>query len=191
MPTAIASRTYTLAEYLAFEARAAEKHEFVDGYIIPMAGSKGPHNLIAANTITALNVALMQQEQRYMVLSSDQKIFIPATKRIRYADTLVVCERMEYLDEQQTVLINPLLIVEVLSPGTESGDRGPKFHEYQSIPSFREYILIDQEQPHVTAFFQEEVKRWRISETQGLKASISLRSVPATLKLSELYRHVI
>lgn len=104
--------------------------------------------------------------------------------------TLVVAEKPEYLTDAETVLTNPLLIVEVLSPGTEEFDRGTKFEEYKSIPSFQEYVLISQKQPYVTAYFRKSATLWQIETVTDAEATVDFRSGGCALALKDMYEDV-
>ncbi len=187
---ATTQRLYSVEDYLTMEARNLEKSEYYDGEIVPMAGAKAVHNLIAANAITALNIALEENVQEYLVLNSDTKIQIPALRSFVYPDAVVVCEALEFYENREDIITNPLLIVEVLSPGTEQYDRRGKFDYYKTLTSFREYVLIQQRFPVVTASCKIAERTWQDNEASGLEQTIYLRSLDVTLPLKRLYRGV-
>ena len=127
METAVVNKKYSIEEYLYMEDRSVEKHEFYNGRIIKMPGAKPVHNLIATNIATQLNVELEKKTATYFVLNSDTKIHIPRLNSFVYPDAVVVCETIELYPGSETVITNPLLIVEVLSPSTEGYDLKEKF----------------------------------------------------------------
>ena len=122
IPTKRQHKRYTLGEFLEKEAKETRKHENYNGKIVAMPYAKGPHNLISGNITTALNNAIDQAGTNFLVLTSDQMIYSVAENTGLYADTLVIAERMEFYDDNQVLLINPLLIVETLSPSTQLQD---------------------------------------------------------------------
>ena len=132
-------RQWTEQEYLDFERSAEEKHEFVDGQIIAMAGCNRRHNALTSRLGFALEKSL--EGQTCEPFTSDMKVHIPATGRYRYPDASIACEP-GFLDGTEDVLVNPCVIFEVLSKSTEAEDRGEKFEDYRSIPSFKEYVLV-------------------------------------------------
>jgi Uma2 family endonuclease len=183
-------KRHTLGEYLRREERSAEKHEYFDGIIkaIPMA--KGPHNEITANTIAALKNAVKQLATIYRVFSNDQKIYIPELNVGLYPDALVVCEKPEYWDEEALLLTNPLLIVEVLSKSTRHYDYGSKFNYYKTLPSFKEYVLIEQTECRVETWFREAPDLWRNTVVSDLAEPLALRSLGCELRLADVYEHI-
>ncbi len=184
------SKTYSIAEYLAMEENSIEKHEFYNGKIIKMPGAKPVHNLIAANIITQLNYEIEKKQVNYFVLTSDTKIHIARLKSFVYPDAVVVCEQIEMYPGSETVIINPLLVVEVLSPSTEEYDRKGKFFDYKQIPSFREYVLVEQNTAFVTASYKIADRTWQDTEADGFDASIHLQSIDCTISLSKIYKGI-
>ena len=143
----------SFTEYLAFEEKSEVKHEFHDGKLIQMAGGTHNHNTISANIIGLLFSFFLKKETPCNTLTSDQKVYVPATNRVVYPDTTVYCGEPEFYLDRTAVISNPLLIVEVLSEETAEYDRTTKFENYCSIPSFREYVLVAQDRPFVEAFY--------------------------------------
>ncbi len=178
---------YTFDEYLDFERQSSIKHEFINGKIVEMAGGTGNHGIIAANMVAELKFSLKEKEKQYFVLGSDLKIRIEAVNEARYLDALVICEKLEYYDNRKDVILNPLLIVEVLSPGTQKYDRSTKFDEYKTISSFKEYVLISQKMPYVSTYYREEEDLWRIKTTMNKQASVYLRSIDVEISLDDIY----
>ncbi len=185
-----APKTYTLDEYLAREERAVHKHKFYNGQIIRIPGSKFNHNEIAANVITALNIAVRPLPKKYRVITSDQKIYIKAENKAVYPDALIVCEKPQYWEDREDLVINPLLIVEVASRSTRKYDRGEKFMLYCALPSFKEYVLIEQESAHVEAWFRERETTWDILTEKVMQGKINLRSLGVEIPLEEIYRNI-
>ncbi|MFN4255338.1 MAG: Uma2 family endonuclease [Saprospiraceae bacterium] len=186
---AVQERLFSIAEYLEREEKSEVKHEFQNGKIIEMAGGTFKHNRISARIIRALENFFIEKKKPCFTLTSDQKVYIPATNRIVYPDGVVVCEKPEGLFNDPLVLTNPTLIVEVLSESTEAYDRGRKFDNYCSIPSFREYLLLDQERPYAEVFYlhDPETDLWKITRASGLEASIYLQTIDFQLPLREVY----
>ncbi len=189
-PTETVTRKYTIEEYLQLEEKSAVKHHFVHGEMIPMLGATPTHNLIAGNFITELNIELRQKEKEYYVLTSGSQIYIPKLKNFVYPDAVVVCEMIEIYPGSTTVITNPLLIVEVLSPSTARYDRTDKFFDYKRIPSFKEYVLVEQNLPLITTSFRTNNYTWEDSEAEGLTSSIYLKSLDCTLDLKKIYRGI-
>jgi Uma2 family endonuclease len=183
--------TYTVEEYLAIEDKSKEKHEFRNGKITKMPGAKPVHNLIAANVIIQLGIAVENAAKNYFILTSDTKIHIPRFNSFVYPDAVVVCEQIELYPGSTTVITNPLLIVEVLSPSTEKHDRESKFYDYKQIPSFKEYLLVAQKMPYVVSSFKTAERTWQDTEAEDLQSSIYLKSIDCTLSLQKIYKGVI
>lgn len=183
-------RRYSLAEYLRREERSQERHEYLDGKIIRLPMARGPHNIINVNVASALKFALKGQPQRYFIFGSNQKIYLPRLNFGLYADALAVCEKPLYWDDNQVLLINPILIVEVLSKSTGAYDRGDKFSEYKTLDSFREYLLIEQNSCRVESRFREEPGLWRETIVEDASGSILLRSLGCTIALTDIYENV-
>lgn len=186
-----APRKHSLEAYLRREERSRERHEYYDGYITPVAMAKGPHNEIAANTIAAIKNAVKQADKTFRVFSSNQKIYIPALNVGLYPDAVVVSEGPEYWDDGELLLTNPLLIVEVLSKSTRHFDRGDKFRDYKKVPSFMEYVMIEQTHCHVDTYFREEPDLWRTGVLNDLTAQLTLRSIGCSIELADVYEYIV
>lgn len=183
-------KVYTLLEYLAHEEHAVEKHEFVNGKIIKMPGSKANHNEISANIIAALKFTVKPLPKKFRILTSDQKIYIAPENRAVYADALVVCEQLEFWQGHEDLLVNPLLIVEVASRSTRGFDRGDKFLLYEQLPSFLEYFLVEQNRPQVESWFREKPNTWNKTTEKDLTKSIELRSLGVSISLADIYENI-
>ncbi|MBA3314940.1 MAG: Uma2 family endonuclease [Planctomycetota bacterium] len=186
MPT-VAVRRYSVEEYLSLEHNSEAKHEFYNGEIFAMAGASEPHNLVAGNIVTSLNIALRERECR--VYPSDMRVRIPSGL-YTYPDATVVCGAPD-VEEYRGLetLKNPLLIVEVLSKSTEGYDRDAKFDFYKSIPSLKGYLLVSQDKPKADHLSRRD-DGWLLSSALGLDASICIPELEVTLALVEIYAKV-
>ena len=174
-------------EYLSTERRAEFKSEYVDGVAYAMAGGSERHNLITANAIIALGVQLRDRPCR--VYPGDLKVRLPNSRRFFYPDFSVVCGETQFADEERDVILNPVLIVEVLSDSTEAFDRGRKFSSYQQIESLREYLLVSQGEFMVEHYLRQEAG-WFYTRTAGLDAALVLPALNCRLALSDIYNKV-
>lgn len=165
-----------------------DKHEYHNGEIVAMAGGTGNHSIIANRMATALNNAIDEAEKDCTVLNADLKVRIEKYNKAVYPDLSVVCGDIEYYNESETVLSNPILLIEVLSKSTKDYDRGGKFELYRSIPSFQEYMIIYQTIPKVQTWYKESEELWRLGNAEGLDQSIFLHSIGCTIKLADLYK---
>lgn len=186
----VTDKTYTLSEYLTREARSLQKHEFYNGKIVRMAGAKARHNQIAANLTGALKYALRPLPRKFIVYNSDQKVYIESANVGVYPDALVVCEEPQFWKGREDLIVNPLLIVEVLSRSTASFDKSGKFLLYEQLPSFQEYVLVEQNYSRVESWFRLNEHSWDKTVQTDQAATIKLRSVNVSLSLSEIYEHV-
>jgi len=187
----------TPEEYLAFEEQAEEKHEWWDGEVIAMPGTTDRHGLINANLIGEVHQRL--KGGPCAVRTGDVRVRTPVFRRQQgqrglyaYPDATVVCGKAEF-DRGITgsdTITNPTLLVEVLSPSTERNDRHDKLERYQTIDSFREYVLVAQNVPAVQVFLRRENGDWKIAWYRGLDAVARLDSVDVDLPLAEVYANV-
>jgi len=173
---------YTFADYLALERDSEIKHEFDAGEILAMSGGTARHSALAVRIATALETT---RNPGCTVFQSDMRVRVVATGRAMYPDVSMVCGEIEYdpEDAAHTTIINPVLIVEVLSVTTEKGDRGNKWMHYQRIPSLQEYVLVSQ-LPRIEIFRRTSAGTWEYFETQD--GTVRLTTGP-TLDLSTLY----
>ncbi len=186
--SSIAAQTYlTPEEYLAFERKATTKHEYLNGQIVAMSGASFAHNFITVNIATHLNIQLMDGECR--VATSDMRVKVTEIDSYFYPDVVVVCGEPLAEDDTFDTLLNPTLIVEILSPTTETYDRGEKFEHYQQIASLKDYILISQDKVHIEHYCRQETG-WLQTEFAELEDVLSLRSIDCELRLQDVYRRV-
>jgi len=182
-------RKYTLEEYLTFDRESEGRYEFWNGEIFAMSGGSREHDRIMLN-IT--QIFLHQLEgKNCQLFSNNMRIKVPSAPPYRYADASVACGKVE-MDEFSGTdrLLNPILIIEILSPSTEAYDRGDKFTAYKSIQSLREYLLIAQHRPSISHYVKQEGELWTYREYDNLDNVIQLISVDCTLALSDVYRDV-
>ena len=187
MASVAAQTSLTPKEYLNFERKATTKHEYLNGQIVAMSGASFAHNFITVNIATSLNVQLMEGECR--VATSDMRVKVTEIDSYFYPDVVVVCGEPIPEDNVFDTLLNPTLIVEVLSPSTEIYDRGEKFEHYQQIASLKDYILISQDEIHVEYYYRQK-NEWLQTEFVELEDVLSLLSIGCELRLSDIYRRV-
>lgn len=183
------TKMYTLDEYLTREARMVHKSEFYNGQIIPMPGAKLNHNLISSNVIRHLGNALDHLD--YLVLNSDQKVYIEAENIALYPDALVISGAPQFWQGREDLIVNPILIVEVLSRTTRKYDLADKFSLYQNLPSFKEYITIEPTKFKVTSWYNQDSETWKTVSATELTQSIPIRSLNIHLSLSDIYKRVV
>jgi Uma2 family endonuclease len=183
-------RRYTLEQYLEKEAKSIEKHEFIDGQIIKMPYAKGPHNIIAANMMAQLINKIEGLEKNFTVFTSDQKVYFPSIDAGVYADALAVCEEPLYWDDNQLLLINPIVVVEVLSKSTSKYDRTGKFDKYKTLESFKEYVMIRQDECYAEVWYRESPGRWQETIVTDIKGELPLQSIGISILMEKVYRNV-
>jgi Uma2 family endonuclease len=179
---------YTPEEYLALERRAECKSEYYAGEIFAMAGASRWHNLIVTNVLRELSLQL--KGCPCTTYPSDMRVKVSPIGLYTYPDVTVVCGEAQFEDNQQDTLLNPTLIVEVLSESTEAYDRGGKFAHYRKLPSLMEYILITQTKPHIEQYVRQPDNRWLLAEADSLSDAVHLPSIDCHLALAEVYDKV-
>lgn len=180
---------FTPEEYLRFERASETKHEYIDGYIYAMAGGSPPHNRICFNTIGELHIQLKDGE--CFGFTSDQKIRTDPQDLFSYPDITIVCGEPIFHDSYKDVILNPKVIIEVLSPSTEGRDRVEKFARYRQIKTLTDYILIAQDRASIEHFVRQRGKRqWLYSLETGLAAEVQIASLKCQLKLADIYRRI-
>lgn len=152
--------------------------------------ARGPHNEISINIATAIKIAVKHFNKKYRVYGSNQKIYLPVLNHGLYPDAVVICEQPIYWDENEVLLINPLAIVEVLSKSTRVHDRGSKFDDYKTLPSFKEYVLIEQNKCYVETRFREAPDLWRETVYTEIEGQILLKSIGCTISMADIYENI-
>jgi Uma2 family endonuclease len=178
----------TEAEYLEIERRAEFKSEFLDGEMFAMAGGTSSHSLIKCNLIHAMMSQIGKGHCR--VYDSDMRVKVQASGLYTYPDVSVVCSQEEFEDEQEDILLNPSVIVEVLSDSREAYDRGKKFELYWQLPSLREYLLVNQHKPLVEQYIRQDGGEWLLRAVAGLESKLTLPSVGITIDSANVYSKV-
>lgn len=186
---------YTIDQYLGWERQADERSEFIDGEIYAMAGESGAHADISINLAMTLGTQLRGTSCR--ARTKDSKVRSGALKEhlgrgmISYPDMVVICGEVEYHDDQKDVILNPKVVLEVLSDSTEEFDRGTKFMRYRNFnPTLTDYILISQTEPHVEHYLRLEDGEWLLREYDGLDKTFQIESINCIISLSDLYDRV-
>jgi Uma2 family endonuclease len=185
----------TPEQYLEIERQAQYKSEFLKGEMFAMAGEMFAmagagerHNRLVWNLIASLDRSL--RSGPYQGYPSDMRVHVTATSLFTYPDVVVVCGEPQFLDDRRDTLLNPTLIVEVLSPSTEAYDRGRKFEHYRSIASVREYLLVASDRIHVDLYARQDSGQWLLTSASEPEEAIELKSVGCRLGVSDLYEKV-
>ncbi len=176
---------FTPEEYLELERQAEYKSEYYKGEIFAMAGASPRHNLLTANIVGELRAKLKGKPGA--VVSADLLVKTSKTGLHTYPDVVVVCGKPTLDEKEKRILLNPTIIVEVLSQSTKDYDRGGKFEAYREIESFTEYILVAQERFHVEHFAKQSDGSWVMRETDSFEDSIKLQTLDSELSLQEIY----
>ena len=178
----------TPQQYLASERAGDEKHEYCRGEAFAMVGASFEHVTLVSNLVISLGNQLKEGPCR--VFSSDLGVKVSRTGLYTYPDVGIVCGQPQFDDEHNDTLLNPRVILQVLSPSTESNDRGKKFAHYRSVESLAEYLLVSKEQPRVERFVRQASNDWLLHEATELDQTIRLPSIECDLKLSDVYANV-
>jgi Uma2 family endonuclease len=171
-------------QYLAIERAAEFKSEFMDGVMYAMSGGTMRHSALARNILMEMHAMVRGGECQ--TFGSDLRVRVSG-RMYAYPDVSVVCGKPQLADEQKDILLNPIVIFEVLSPSTELYDRGLKFQLYRSIPSLREYILVDQNKVQIEHYVRQDSSAWTLRDHQGLEQELKLDSIGVSLPLRLIY----
>jgi Uma2 family endonuclease len=178
----------TPEQYLEIESRAEYKSEYFEGQMFAMAGASPRHDSIVLNLILALSPNLRGQGCR--MHSGDVRVHIPTTGLFTYPDLSLICAEPQFLATNPETLLNPSLIVEVLSPSTEAYDRGRKFEHYRTIQSLQEYLLVSSERISVDLFTRQPDGSWRLSSATALPDTLHLQTLDADLPIALIYQGI-
>lgn len=178
----------TEEEYLRLEREGDIRHEYRDGEIFAMVGASREHNLINGNAYASLHGQLRKRPCE--MYTNDMRVKVGTGGIYTYPDIIVICGDPQFSDDTFDTLINPTVIIEVLSPSTESNDRGRKFQQYQKLRSLREYLLIMQDAYHVDQYVRQGEINWLLTMHDGPDATIHLPSIDCTLALTDIYEKV-
>jgi Uma2 family endonuclease len=179
----------TPAEYLELERKAEFKSEYFQGEMFAMAGASRWHGLIVTNLVGELHQQLKARPCE--VYSSDLRLRVSPSGLYTYPDVMIVCAEAQFADDQKDTLLNPSLIVEVLSDSTRDYDRGEKFQHYRTLSSLREYVTVAQDAPHIEHWTRQPEDRWLLTEFGDLSQNVQLTSVGCVLSLTEVYDKVV
>jgi Uma2 family endonuclease len=177
------------AEYLELERKAERKSEYLNGEMFLMAGASPRHGVIVTNLVAELRQQL--KARPCIVYSSDVRLRVSPSGLYTYPDVMVVCGEPQFAGDQKDTVLNPNLIVEVLSDSTRDYDRGEKFQHYRTLSSLREYLTIAQDAPHIERWTRQPEDHWLLTEFSDLSQSVQLTSVDCDLSLTEVYDKVV
>jgi Uma2 family endonuclease len=177
----------SFAEYIAFEENSDTKHEFLGGEVFAMAGGTIEHGALSSAVIIALGNAL--RDRPFRVLNADVRVRVLATGLVTYPDVSVVCGRLEVDPENEHTVVNPIVLVEVLSDSTEAYDRGAKSSHYRRIPSLREIVLVSQREPLIEVHRRNERGNWELVTEARAGSQAELASIGAVLDVDVIYRN--
>jgi Uma2 family endonuclease len=183
--SAIPKTKLTPKDYLEFERKSEIKHEYFKGEIFAMSGAKRNHNKIVGNLSGLIWQHLKGENCEFY--PSDMRVFVPQTGLYTYPDLVVVCGEPQFQDDVFDTLLNPVLLIEVLSDSTESYDRGKKFQHYRSIESLEEYVLVSQNEARIEKYVKHGDGFWLLSEAVGTESKIEFSSIKCLISLAEVY----
>lgn len=175
-------------EYLALDLDSDIRYEYANGEIFAMAGASREHNLIASNV--HVSIANQLRERDCEVYQSDMRVHTKADAAYRYPDVVVVCGEPEFTDTNPVSLINPTLIIEVLSASNTDSELKEKSSEYRDMPSVQEYVIIRQDKPHIERYYRQDTFNWLYTELTGLEQQLMLKSIDCVLDFSEVFRRI-
>ncbi|MCK9209412.1 MAG: Uma2 family endonuclease [Ignavibacteriaceae bacterium] len=178
----------TPEEYLEIERKAGFKSEYFNGEMFALAGAGKTHNKISSNLI--INIGAHLKNKSCLIYGSDMKVKIKSSGLYTYPDISVVCGDEKFEDDESDILLNPKLVIEILSESTESYDRGKKFEHYRTLESLQEYVLVSQEKPKVEQFLKQPDDKWLYSEVNGIDSIVPLSSIECEIDLKEIYHKV-
>ena len=182
---AYGKKNFSIEEYLEIENAAIEKHEYYKGEIFAMSGAKVPHIIIAKNLSGSLYVKL--RGKKCQPYGSDARIHIESNTLFTYPDMSIVCGEVITLNNDDYNILNPKVIIEILSTSTKSYDRGDKFKLYRDIPTLTEYILVDSESIYIEVFRINESNHWELEEYNSIEQMLHIQAINETILLTEIY----
>jgi Uma2 family endonuclease len=181
-------RQYSPGEYLELEDAAEFRSEYINGQIIPMTGGSVNHNRLSRNMCNAICTAFT--DNRFESFIGDVKVWLPEQRIYTYPDVMIVAGEPIYLGDRSDIITNPQVIIEVLSTSTMNYDRGEKFLAYRSLPTFQEYLLVDQRSVRVERHTKTGIRQWSMQEYTSEDSSIVFATVPFEISLATLYNKV-
>ena len=185
---AYSKQKISIEEYLEMENASMEKHEYYKGEVFAMSGAKVPHVTISDNILTVLKQKLKGKSCR--PFGSDLRIHIEANTLFTYPDISIICGEIITLNNDDYNVLNPAVIIEVLSKSTKNYDLGEKFKLYRDIPTLKEYVLADSESIHIEVFRLNETNHWELEEYNSLENLLFIKAIDEKILLSEIYEGV-
>src|SRR6478609_2207917 len=182
---AYSQQKISIEAYLEMENAALEKHEYYQGEVFAMSGAKVPHNRITSNLLAELGMRLKGKKCR--PYNSDQRIHIPSNTLFTYPDISIVCGEVITLNDDEYNVLNPTVIIEVLSKSTKNYDRGEKFKLYRDIPTLKEYILVDSQSIHIEAFRMNKNNHWELEEYNAIDTALEVKAINENILLNDIY----
>jgi Uma2 family endonuclease len=182
------NRRMTAEEYLAFERASDTRHEYFNGEVIAFAGASVNHVRLVQNISSLLYIHALPQGCE--TFPTDLRVRINKTRAYTYPDIVVVCGEPKFADDQQDTLLNPTILIEVLSPSTEMVDRVKKLAQYRALPSLQEYILVSQNRAYIEQYTRQSEEQWVYTAVTELTAKLTLQSANCTFDLTEIYKNV-
>jgi len=184
----LAEKFISHQEYFDMEEAAEYKSEYYHGEIFAMSGASFNHNIISGNTFALLHNSLDNSD--CIVFNSDMKTEVDKERHYTYPDISIVCGDVEFAENRNDTVANPLVIVEILSDSTKDYDRGSKFTAYRNIASLKDYILIDQYAYHVEYFHKDESGKWSLDEFKNVNDTFKISSIDVELSMKKIYNRV-
>jgi len=175
----------SIDEYLEMENASSEKHEYYQGEIFAISGAKVPHNIIATNLVVALTIKLKGKSCR--PFNSDQRIHVEANTLFTYPDISIICGDIITRNNDDYNVLNPTVLIEVLSRSTKNYDGGEKFKLYRDIPTLREYVLVDSESIHIEIFRLNANNHWELEEYNKDAQTVLIQAINTPLSIEEIY----
>ncbi len=175
-------------EYLNIERKATYRSEYVNGEMFAMAGATRQHNRISSNLVSEINQHIKSRDCN--VYSSDLRVHVPSTGYFTYPDIVITCGKEAFTDAHNDILVNPLVIIEILSDSTASIDRGKKFEQYRELTSFVEYLLIEQRTPHIEQYILHDSQEWRYRDIHEIDGQVTIQAINCPLLLRDIYHKV-
>lgn len=185
---AYGKQKFSIQEYLEMENASMEKHEYYKGEIFAMSGAKVPHNTIHKNLLGRMFIKL--DGKKCQPYSSDVRVHIESNTLFTYPDISIICGELITLNNDEYNVLNPTVIIEILSKSTKNYDRGEKFKLYRDIPTLKEYILVDSENIHIEAFRLNESNHWELEEYDLIGEELYIKAIDERISIAEVYQGV-
>ena len=183
------SKNYRLQKYLQEEAKSIEKYEFTNHKMVKTPTFNGSCNILLANLNSTIAQAVEDLEENYIIFSPNQKIYFSELDEVVYSNLSVVFNKPIYWDDEKLLLINPIIVVEVLSKSTQKYDRTGKFDKYKTLESIREYVLIRQDEYYAEVWYQKEPGLWQETIIKDVSDNLTLQSVGIIISMQNIYEN--